>query len=90
MKGEPFFPLTLEPAKPFWRRGIMTAVVQAVCRHAFVNLGLAKIVAHTSPFNHASARVLERCGFESQGYLQRHYPKVGKFIDAKAYGLLTP
>jgi RimJ/RimL family protein N-acetyltransferase len=77
-------------ARPFWGRGIMTAVVQAVCRHAFENLGLAKIVAHTFSFNVASARVLEKCGFESEGYVRRHYLKDGKFIDAKAYGLLRP
>lgn len=33
-------------AKPFWGRGLMTAVVQAVCRHAFDNLGLVKVTAH--------------------------------------------
>jgi len=77
-------------ARPFWGWGIMTAAVQAVCRHAFENLGLAKIVSHTFSFNHASARVLEKCGFESEGYLRRHYLKDGKLIDAKAYGLLRP
>ena len=77
-------------ARPFWGRGIMSATVQAVCRHAFENLGLAKIVGHTFSFNTASARVLEKCGFESEGYLRRHYLKDGKFIDARAYGLLRP
>jgi [ribosomal protein S5]-alanine N-acetyltransferase len=77
-------------AKPFWGRGIMTAAVLVVCRHAFENLGLAKIVGHTFSFNTASGRVLEKCGFESEGYLRRHYLKDGKFIDARAYGLLKP
>jgi ribosomal-protein-alanine N-acetyltransferase len=33
-------------AKPFWGRGIMTAVVQRLCRHAFEELGLVKVTAH--------------------------------------------
>jgi RimJ/RimL family protein N-acetyltransferase len=54
-------------AKPFWGRGIMTAMVKEVCRHAFDNLGLEKITAHVFSFNSASARVLEKCGFEQEG-----------------------
>jgi RimJ/RimL family protein N-acetyltransferase len=46
-------------AKPFWGRGIMTAVVQRLCRHAFDEFGLAKITAHVFSHNPASARVLE-------------------------------
>jgi RimJ/RimL family protein N-acetyltransferase len=30
-------------AKPFWGRGIMTAVVKAICQHAFESLELARI-----------------------------------------------
>jgi ribosomal-protein-alanine N-acetyltransferase len=75
-------------AKPFWGRGIMTAVVKAVCQHAFENLGLARITAHVFSFNDASARVLQKCGFEQEGYMKKHYLKDGKFIDAKAYGLV--
>src|SRR5262249_20169801 len=49
-------------AKPFWGRGIMTAVVQRVCQHAFDEFGLVKITAHVFAHNPASARVLEKCG----------------------------
>jgi ribosomal-protein-alanine N-acetyltransferase len=75
-------------AKPFWGRGIMTAVVKAVCRHAFENLGLRKITAQVFSFNDASSRVVEKCGFSQEGYLRQHYLKDGQFIDAKAYGLV--
>lgn len=75
-------------AKPFWGRGIMTAVLKVVCQHAFENLGLARITAHVFAFNITSARVLEKCGFEQQGYLRKHHLKDGKFIDARAYGLV--
>jgi RimJ/RimL family protein N-acetyltransferase len=75
-------------AKPFWGRGIMTAVVQRVCRHAFEEFGLVKITAHVFSHNPASARVLEKCGFQEEGFLRKHYLKDGKFIDAKLFALL--
>jgi ribosomal-protein-alanine N-acetyltransferase len=74
--------------RPFWNRGIMTAVVRSVCRHAFENLGLVKITAHVFPTNDASARVLEKCGFELEGYLRNHFLKDGQYLDAKAFGLV--
>jgi RimJ/RimL family protein N-acetyltransferase len=75
-------------ARPFWGRGIMTVVVQRVCQHAFEELGLAKITAHVFSHNPASARVLEKCGFQQEGFLRKHFLKDGRFIDARLFGLL--
>jgi RimJ/RimL family protein N-acetyltransferase len=75
-------------AKPFWGRGIMTAVVQRVCRHAFEEFGLVKITAHVFSHNPASARVLEKCGFQEEGFLRKHFLKDGQFLDARLFALL--
>ena len=75
-------------AKPYWGRGIMTAVIQRVCRHAFEEFGLVKITAHVYSLNTASARVLEKCGFQEEGFLRSHFFKDGRFIDARLFGLL--
>jgi len=75
-------------AKPFWGRGIMTAVVQRVCRHAFEEFGLVKITAHVFARNPASARVVEKCGFQEEGLLRKHFLKDDQFIDARLFGLL--
>jgi RimJ/RimL family protein N-acetyltransferase len=75
-------------AKPFWGRGVMTAVVQRACRHAFEEFGLVKITAHVFSHNPASARVLEKCGFQEEGFLRKHFLKDGKFIDARLFALL--
>ncbi len=75
-------------AQPFWGRGIMTSVVRAVCRHAFDNFGLEKITAQVFAGNDASARVLEKCGFQLEGLLRKHLVKDGEILDVKAYGLL--
>jgi RimJ/RimL family protein N-acetyltransferase len=75
-------------AKPYWGRGIMTAVIRKASRFAFNEWGLAKITAHVFSFNAASARALEKCGFEEEGYLKKHYLKDGQLIDARLFGLL--
>jgi RimJ/RimL family protein N-acetyltransferase len=75
-------------AKPFWGKGIMTAVVRRACRYAFEEFGLVKITAQVRSTNAASARVLEKCGFEQEGYLKKHYLKDGRNLDARLYALL--
>jgi RimJ/RimL family protein N-acetyltransferase len=75
-------------ARPYWGRGIMTAVVRDRCAFAFAQWNLLKITAHVFAFNPASARVLEKCGFEREGYLKKHYLKNGQLLDAQVYGLL--
>jgi ribosomal-protein-alanine N-acetyltransferase len=75
-------------AKPYWGRGIMTAVVERLCRYAFEEFGLVKITAHVFSHNPASARVLAKCGFQEEGYLRKHFLKDGQFLDARLFGLL--
>jgi RimJ/RimL family protein N-acetyltransferase len=75
-------------AKPLWGRGIMTAVVQRVCAHAFDEFGLAKITAHVFLHNHRSARVLEKCGFQQEGLLRKHCIKDSQFLDARLFALI--
>ncbi len=75
-------------AKPYWGRGIMTAVVRKACEFAFAEFGLVKIMAHVFANNSASAKVLEKCGFVQEGYLRKHYLKDGKYIDARLFALV--
>jgi RimJ/RimL family protein N-acetyltransferase len=75
-------------ARPFWGQGIVTAVVKQVCQFAFEEFGLVKITAHVFAHNPASARVLEKCSFQEEGFLRKHYEKDGTFIDARLFSLL--
>jgi RimJ/RimL family protein N-acetyltransferase len=75
-------------AKPYWGKGIMTAVVRRACDYAFSEWGLVRITAEVFAFNPASARVLEKCGFVQEGYLKKHHSKDGHLIDAKLYALV--
>lgn len=75
-------------AKPYWNQGIMTAVVRTACAFAFREWRLVKITARVFDFNTGSARVLEKCGFEQEGFLKKHVLKDGRCIDIRAYGLI--
>ncbi len=75
-------------AKPLWGRGIMTAVVTRVCQYAFEEWGLVKITAYVFAGNRASARVLEKCGFDLEGRLKKHFRKENVLLDANLYALL--
>jgi len=73
-------------ARPYWGQGIMTAAVQTLCDYGFEQLHLVRIVAHVFRLNRASARVLEKCGFQCEGLLRKHFAKEDTFIDVFVYG----
>jgi RimJ/RimL family protein N-acetyltransferase len=75
-------------AKPYWGRGIMTAVVRRLCDLAFTEFGLVRIVAYVFVDNQASAKVLEKCGFQQEGYLRKHCVKDGRYLDGKLFALV--
>ncbi len=75
-------------ARPYWGQGIMPAVVSAACEFAWHRWRLVRIMARVFDFNHASARVLEKCGFQFEGLFPKHYLKAGKFIDGRGYALI--
>jgi RimJ/RimL family protein N-acetyltransferase len=75
-------------AKPFWGRGIMTAVVRRLCEFAIAEFGLVRITAQVFAHNPASARVLEKAGFQEEGYLRKHHLKDGHYFDARLFALV--
>lgn len=64
-----------------WGRGFATEVARAALRHGFEDHALDRICAFTRPDNTASARVLQKCGFEKQRYiadLERDYYEIDR------------
>ena len=60
-------------------RGFATEIVRASLRHGFADLGLRELGAFARPENHASIRVLEKCGFKLLRYepaLERNHYEV--------------
>lgn len=68
-------------------QGYMTEAVDALCKWAKADLQLARIEASTLPENDASRRVLERCGFQKEGFAKAYLEIAGKRRDHVLYGL---
>jgi ribosomal-protein-alanine N-acetyltransferase len=62
-----------------------TAAVAAFVPWAFTRFNLARIHANVFAFNGASARVLEKAGFELEGRLRQSAYKNGQLIDQLLY-----
>ena len=60
--------------EPFWGRGLATAAVRAVTRHAFAAFPLERVFALPFGPNRASQRVLEKAGFRREAYLRSRLP----------------
>ncbi|KAJ3343857.1 hypothetical protein HDU93_005140 [Gonapodya sp. JEL0774] len=66
-------------------KGIMPMVVTKLCELGFGELGLERISANIFAYNHASARVVEKCGFVLEGRLRKYYRKDGALIDGQLW-----
>ena len=72
-------------AEPFWNQGIITEVILKITEYAFEELGLVRIHAEPYANNIASAKVLEKCGFQYEGRLKANAYKDGKVLDSLMY-----
>ena len=68
-----------------WGKGIMTAAVKRMTVLAFSTFKLRRIYAPVFSFNAASARVLEKAGYQYEGTLRKAVIKNGKPIDERLY-----
>lgn len=75
-------------ARPLWGQGLGSDMIRAACHHAFAEWDLVRISALVFDFNAASARLLEKCGFQQEGLLRKHLRKGDTFIDCKLFALL--
>ena len=62
-------------------RGLMTEAVQLGMTYMFDSVGLHRIMANYMPRNSRSARLLERLGFEKEGYAKAYLKIAGVWED---------
>jgi ribosomal-protein-alanine N-acetyltransferase len=74
---------------PHAGRGWMTRAVRAVASHAFEDLHLRRIEAACLPSNQPSRRLLERIGFQREGYARQYLCINGVWEDHLLYALLS-
>ena len=72
----------------FWGRGIATEALIAVSDYAFANYDICRLYAHVFEWNRASARVLEKAGYEFEGRLRKSVTKEGQTIDQLMYAMI--
>jgi RimJ/RimL family protein N-acetyltransferase len=70
-----------------WGQGYGLEAMRAVVDHA-ASLGLKRLWARAHVGNERSERLLERLGFEAEGYLRGHIQRGGERRDCKIFGLL--
>lgn len=66
---------------PHARKGYMTDAVNALRAHAFSELSLRRLEAACLPSNEASIRLLERTGFEREGFAKSYLKINGRWED---------
>jgi len=74
---------------PYAGKGHMTAAVTAIIPHVFKTLQLHRLEAACLPFNEASVRLLNRSGFNEEGYARRYLRINGKWQDHLLFGLIA-
>lgn len=75
--------------QPFAGQGYGTAAVRSVVDHAFNRLKLHRLEAACLPSNHRSRRVLEKCGFEHEGYARAYLKINGEWADHLLFGQIA-
>lgn len=74
--------------RAYWRQGIMSAAVEAICREAFQALEIVRVYAEPFACNAGSRGVLEKAGFTLEGVLQKSVYKNGVLLDSCIYAKL--
>ena len=70
---------------PFWSQGIGTEAVRQICGIAFQELALERIIGEVFSENLASARVLEKNGFQLEETKVGAVVKGGKTMDLRVF-----
>ncbi len=73
----------------FWGRGICTAALQAATPYALKSYKLNRIFAVPFAENLASARVLEKAGYQRECIMRQSAFKDGRFLDQVLYSYVT-
>jgi len=71
-----------------WGRGYATEAIGRLIKYGFVELELNRFEADVDPRNSASLRVLEKLGFEREGYSPQRFLVAEEWQDSVILGLL--
>ena len=72
----------------FTGRGYMTDAVSLALKFAFLELGLHRVEANVQPNNAPSIAVLQRNGFEKEGFSRRYLKIGGRWCDHERWAII--
>ncbi len=70
------------------KKGLMTEALIPVLEYGWKEMKLHRVEAFVSPNNVPSLKLMEKLGFEREGYLKEHYLKSGIYEDSLVFSLL--
>ncbi|WP_115718139.1 ribosomal protein S5-alanine N-acetyltransferase [Gallaecimonas mangrovi] len=62
-------------------QGLMAEILRPCIQYLFNDIGLNRVMANYMPANERSARVLDKLGFEKEGYARRYLKIAGQWQD---------
>jgi [ribosomal protein S5]-alanine N-acetyltransferase len=74
--------------EPFWNKGIATKALKLMSQWVFENTDIVRLYAGVFDYNHASQRVLEKCGYTKEAVMEKAVFKNGKFCNEIRYALI--
>jgi [ribosomal protein S5]-alanine N-acetyltransferase len=72
-------------AEKYWGKGYATTALKTITDLALNKLNIDRIQAYVFDGNIASEKVLEKCGYECEGYLRKSHKKGEVFFNSKLY-----
>ena len=75
-------------SRDYWRRGLMTQALQAMIDYAFTSLEIHRLEADTDDNNNGSLALLEKLGFQREGFFRERWYVSGKWQNSIMLGLL--
>lgn len=79
---------SLDPT--YWGKGLAQEAVEAILDYGFKGLNLHAIEAKIVPQNRGAKFILEKLGFQREGYFQDRFLEKGRFLDMAHYTLFNP
>lgn len=76
--------------RAFWGKGYASEALRKMIDYCFTELGYARLEADVDPKNDGSLKLLEKHGFEREGYFKKRWLIRGKWYDSVMFGLLNP
>jgi [ribosomal protein S5]-alanine N-acetyltransferase len=84
-KAEHCFDVGYWISEKHWGKGYATEALNTITELALNELGIDRVQAFVFDGNESSEKVLEKCGYEYEGYLRKCHKKGNTFYNSKLY-----